>query len=133
MMRTRVGIAALAAAVMAAACSSAPGDAEAPGVAAARVPAEAASIVGEVKQVEPRGTDGMRILVEQEPTRSAGEPVAWIDVTPQTRVLVRAEGRATAGSAAELAVGMSVSAWFEGPVRESFPVQATGGTIVVER
>lgn len=123
-------IAALAACFAAGACSSAPGEPDAPGSASVSVPADAASIIGDVKEVE----DGRaRILVEQIPTRSAGEPIAWVDVTPQTRILVRENGTTARGTAASLAVGTRVQVWFTGPVRESFPVQATGGTILIER
>ncbi|HST60661.1 MAG TPA: DUF3221 domain-containing protein [Longimicrobium sp.] len=37
------------------------------------------------------------------------------------------------GTAADLAVGARVQAWFTGAVRESYPVQADAGTILVER
>lgn len=119
-------------AVLLAACAGAPGDPAVDGSANLNVPADAASIIGDVKQVE-GGGQPTRILVEQIPTRSAGEPIAWVDVTPRTRILARSGGRTARASAAELAVGARVWVWFDGPVRESFPVQATGGTILIER
>ena len=104
-----------------------------PGAAgSASVPAEAASIIGTVKQVDGAGA-APRLLVEQVPTRSAGYPIAWIDVTPRTRVLVRTAGETARGAAAHVAEGARVQVWFTGPVRESWPVQAEAGTILVER
>lgn len=115
------------------ACSGAPGDPEPPGSANLQVPAEAASIIGAVTQVEGGGERRLRILVRQDSTRSAGEPVAWVDVSAGTRLLERRDGRTARADAARLTVGTRVSVWFTGAVRESFPVQADAGTIVVER
>ncbi len=110
----------------------APGEPDPPGALNAGVPGEAASIIGEIKQVE--GREGRRgMLVEQIATRSAGYPVAWVYVGSSTRILVRSGGRTSRGTAADLAVGAKVYAWFTGPVRESYPVQADAGTILVER
>lgn len=116
-----------------AACGGAPGEPEPPAGLNTSVPAQAASIIGEVTQVE-RANGAVRILVEQVPTRSAGYPIAWINVSSGTRVLVRVDGQAPrAGSAADLADGAKVQAWFTGAVRESYPVQADAATILVER
>ena len=116
---------------LAAACS-APGDPEGGGSLNLGVPREGADIIGEVTQAEVSG-EVTRLLVEQVPTRSAGYPIAWVFVTPATRILVRSGGQTTRGTAADLAVGASIQAWFTGPVRESYPVQADAGTILVER
>ncbi|HEU4882725.1 MAG TPA: DUF3221 domain-containing protein [Longimicrobium sp.] len=111
-------------------CSSAPGDPDG-GSLTAVVPTEVASIIGDIAQVE--RTDGrVRILVEQIPTRSAGYPIAWVAVNRGTDVVQRAGGTLSRGSSGELAVGMRVQAWFTGPVAESYPVQATAGTILIE-
>ena len=114
-----------------AACS-APGDPDGGGSLNLSVPREGADIIGDVTQVEASG-DARRLLVEQVPTRSAGYPIAWVFVTPGTRILVRSGGQTTRGTAADLAVGTRVQAWFTGPVRESYPVQADAGTLLVER
>lgn len=119
------------AACLAAACSSAPGEPDGRGLTAG-VPTDAASIIGDVTQVE--ATNGrIRILVEQIPTRSAGYPIAWIAVSGGTDVVQRAGGTVSRGSSRELAVGMRVQVWFTGPVAESYPVQATAGTVLIER
>jgi hypothetical protein len=131
-MNRRALTAVLALCLAAAACGGGPGDPEQPGALSVGVPAEAASIIGEVKQVE--GTGEQRsLLVEQIATRSAGYPIAWVYVSPRTRVLVRGGGQTSRGTAADLVVGARVQAWFTGGVRESYPVQADAGTILVER
>lgn len=130
-MKRRTATFAMAACLAASACSSAPGDPDG-GSLAAMVPAEAASIIGDIAQVERTG-GRVRILVEQIPTRSAGYPIAWIAVNGGTDVVQRSGGSLSRGSSAELAVGMRVQAWFTGPVAESYPVQATAGTVLIER
>ncbi len=122
---------AMAACLAAPACSSAPGEPDGPGLSAS-VPTDAASIIGDITEVD-RRNGGLRILVEQIPTRSAGYPVAWISVSPGTDVVRRADGSVSRGSSQELEVGMKVQVWFTGPVAESYPVQATAQTVVVER
>lgn len=113
------------------ACTRGPGEPDGPGLSAS-VPADAASIIGDITQVE-RSGNGLRIMVEQIPTRSAGHPIAWIAVNRRTAVVTRAGGSVSRGSSAELTVGMRVQAWFTGPVAESYPVQATAGTVLIER
>jgi hypothetical protein len=125
--------AALAVVLAAPACSGAPGEPSRSGSATLNVPADAASIIGDVTQVEGGAGGRVRILVEQIPTRSAGFPIAWVAVTPDTRILVRGGGQTARATAADVAVGSRVWAWFEGPVAESYPVQATAGTLVIER
>lgn len=122
---------AMAACLMAPACSSAPGEPDGPGLSVS-VPTEVASIIGDITEVD-RRNGGLRILVEQIPTRSAGFPIAWISVGRGTDVVRRAGGSVSRGSSQELAVGMSVQVWFTGPVAESYPVQATAGTVLIER
>ena len=51
---------------------------------------------------------------------------ASVTVTGDTRI-VTAEG--VSGTFADLANGQRVEVWFEGPVAESYPVQATAGEI----
>jgi Protein of unknown function (DUF3221) len=77
--------------------------------------------------VEPR-----TVLVEEKPEESAGSPKASVQLTPETRVLKRAAGEVGRAAPEELAVGQTVSVWFSGPVMESYPVQATAATVVIE-
>ena len=96
------------------------------------LPREVAGIRGLITEVRaPFGqVEGFRIRVEQEPTRSAGTPKADVFVAPSTPVFQRVGHRA---SAAELRLCQELSIWFTGPVRESYPVQATARAIVIER
>ncbi len=127
-MRRRI----LAAALLLAAACGTPGEPGGGGSLAMEVPREVADIIGEVTQAEV-ANGRARLLVEQVPTRSAGYPIAWVFTTPDTRILVRSGGETTRGTAADLAQGARVQAWFTGPVRESYPVQADAATLLVER
>jgi hypothetical protein len=106
-------LAALAAALLStAACTNEP------------VPDSAPSIVGTLTRVA-----GDRLLIEEAPSDSSGSAKASVRVISGTEVHRRNGGRM---AAAGLRVGQRVSAWFSGPVMESYPVQATAATIVVE-
>jgi len=113
----------------AAACASDPGD---PGTAPAdlRLPGETPSIIGTVTQASDAG-DRRVVLIEQVPERSAGYPIANVYVGGQTRVLRQAAGGTVRARPADLVVGTRVRAWFTGPVRESYPVQADAGTVLI--
>lgn len=130
-MRRLALAAALLVGVAVAACS-APGDPDPPGSFSLSLPTEGPDIIGDVAQVESPGS-APRLLVEQIPTRSAGYPIAWVHVGPRTRILARSGGQVTRAAAADLVDGVRVYAWFTGGVRESYPVQADAGTILVER
>lgn len=90
------------------------------------VPADPASIRGTVTSLEsaPR-----RIRVEVDPAAASGSDKAVVALGPDTRILHR-DGRAA--GAADIAAGNVVSVWFTGPVRESYPVQADAGAVVLE-
>jgi hypothetical protein len=70
-----------------------------------------------------------RILVEEEPLDSSGSAKASVRLTASTRVL-RASGEALGRQ--DLRVGQQVSAWFDGPVMQSYPVQATASAVRIE-
>lgn len=76
--------------------------------------------------------DRASALVEAE-----GEPLysydkATVGITSDTKLLrATGEGAYERITLADLAVGQQVDVWFEGPVAESYPVQATAGTLVV--
>jgi hypothetical protein len=95
-------------------------------------PARLPDITGFVTAVtEPAAPGGSRrIRVVQDSTRSAGTPAADVRVPAHVRV-VRRETATTRGAAIERC--QVVSVWFDGPVAESFPVQATAGGVVIER
>jgi hypothetical protein len=87
------------------------------------VPAEDPYIRGTITDVQETG-----FLVEEDPTEVAGSPKAWVQYGDQTRVL-HASG--VEAGRTELTEGRQVSVWVVGPVLESYPVQATAGTVVL--
>ena len=94
--------------------------------AASSVPADPASIRGTVTSL---GSAPQHIRVEVDPAAASGSDKAVVALGPDTRILHR-DGRAAGVS--DIAAGSVVSVWFTGPVRESYPVQADAGTVVVE-
>jgi hypothetical protein len=98
------------------------------------IPKTPPSIRGVITSAAPDGgstLDGVRgsVRVESghpEPGSYDKAVVAWDSATR----IARRDG--TPAAADELARGVTVSVWFTGPVRESYPVQAVAGLIVVE-
>jgi hypothetical protein len=88
------------------------------------VTTEAPSIRGTITQA---GSD--RILIEEEPLDSSGSAKASVRLTGSTRVL---RGSGEAARRRDLRVGQHVSAWFDGPVMESYPVQARASAVRIE-
>jgi len=98
----------------------------------ATLPDEAPSIEGTIQQSSAiRG--GRRILVEASPPVGGREPAVSITVLPDAAVLGGSGETVVRASADELVVGARVRVWFTGPVAESFPVQATAGTVLILR
>jgi hypothetical protein len=95
-----------------------------PDMGQAGIPADAPSICGVITSLSPDA-----LLVEEDPEAESGSAKAMMRVQKSTRVLHR-DGSTTHYSA--LAVGQTVSAWFDGPVAESYPVQTAAGVIVLE-
>ncbi|MCK8114806.1 DUF3221 domain-containing protein [Anaerosoma tenue] len=57
---------------------------------------------------------------------------AQVTANAATEILTRAaDGSVTDAAVDDIAVGTVVEAWFEGPVAESYPVQATAGAVVI--
>ncbi len=69
------------------------------------------------------------VLVEENPAESSGSAKASVRVTAETRIL-RHDG--TVAGVSALHAGQRARVWFTGPVAESYPVQATGGVIVID-
>jgi hypothetical protein len=88
------------------------------------VTTEAPSIRGTITRA-----GGDRILVEEEPLDSSGSAKANVRLTASTRVL---RGSGEAARRRDLRVGQQVSAWFDGPVMESYPVQARASAVRIE-
>jgi hypothetical protein len=87
-------------------------------------PAAAASFAGRIAAIEP----GTMLLVATS-VQPAGADRAAVRLHAGTRVFL-ADGEPTNADA--LKVGQGVRAWFDGPVMESYPVQATAGAIVID-
>ena len=73
---------------------------------------------------------GGRILVEG-PARTGGIDKAWTAITSETTLVRMTESGYVKVSHSALIVGNEVMVQFEGPVMESYPVQATAGIIVI--
>ena len=116
---------------LAAACSGEPG-AAIDDPADLRLPVETPDIIGTVTRADVVGNSRV-LLVEQVPERSAGYAIAWVYVGAESRVLRQDGGRTARARPDELAVGTPVRAWFSGPVRESYPVQADAGVVLIDR
>ncbi len=80
----------------------------------------------------PSGSPLRRILVEEVPGMESGGDKSMLAMPASARVLRRAEGGLVAAGFTELRVGQQVSAWFDGPVAESYPSQARGLVVVIE-
>jgi hypothetical protein len=116
----------IAALLAAAGCGGgAPGAGEPGGAAAAAVPAEPPSITGVVTAAGP----GRTLRVEERPEDASGSAKAQVRVPEGAAILDRG-GRARRFD--EVQRGARVSAWFTGPVAESYPVQATARVVVIE-
>jgi beta-N-acetylhexosaminidase len=97
-----------------------------------RAPSTAPDIVGQITRATTSVVDGSRrinILVEAVPNDLSGSPKALVTVDRSTRIL-----HANANISArveDLLPGATVSVWFDGPVAESYPVQARAGTLLI--
>jgi beta-N-acetylhexosaminidase len=87
-------------------------------------PSGAPSITGVIRQLTVTAT-GATLLV----TGAGDIDKASVTVGADTRILRTKDGRATTIPVTELQAGMNVEIWFDGPVAESYPVQAHAGTV----
>jgi hypothetical protein len=71
------------------------------------------------------------VLVEEDPTASEGDNKISFTVDTDTILLSETSGSNVSLSFADLAEGMTVTAWADGAVAESYPAQATAAAIVV--
>lgn len=109
-----------------AACTQPPATTDTPpGVGQTGIPDDAPSICGVITALVP----DEQMLVEEDPEAEYGSDKASVRLQESTRFLHR-DGSSTSPSA--LAVGQTISVWFDGPVAESYPVQAAAGVVVLE-
>jgi hypothetical protein len=122
---SRTILTALAAAgiALSGACSPRDGAGPPASARAAALPDEPPAIRGLITAI----ADG-RARIEERPEEQWGSAKAVVRLDG-THVVHRSGSAATVG---DLAVGQRVSAWFRGPVAESYPVQATADVVVIE-
>jgi hypothetical protein len=100
------------------------------------IPDTPAGIAGRVTSIVSTGNFSGRVLVEFNPGSPNTGPKALVNVTGTTKVFVVRTGNSTAydgnGEFRSFAVGQWVRVWFTGPVQESYPVQGTAGTVVID-
>lgn len=108
-----------------AACRPGPDDATSARAAGGAVPTLPASITGTVTDI---GAD-RRLRIEERPGDASGSAKAVVRLSADATIVTRA---GVAARVEDIAVGTRVSAWFIGPVMESYPVQATANVIVIE-
>lgn len=92
------------------------------------LPARAPDIVGTVTHVNRSGERTVTIRVEERPADVSGSAKASVRITEDTRVI---RGGSIV-SEREIREGARVSAWFTGPVAESYPVQASAEAVRIE-
>lgn len=93
----------------------------------ASAPTRPADITGIVTRVS-AATGGLQLLVEEDPSDTAGSAKASVRTDASTRWFI------TGGAAfdpSQLRQGTRVSVWFDGPVATSYPVQAKGSDVLV--
>lgn len=95
-----------------------------PSRAPAELPSEPPYMTGAITAI-----DEGSIRVEADPGGTAGSQKAMLRLTPETQILWRTGERADQG---DLRLGTVVSAWISGPILESYPIQATVDTVVIE-
>jgi hypothetical protein len=95
-------------------------------------PSQPADITGVVTSVNARA-DGVTLLVESDPSNPSGGAKASVAVTSGTRMTRRAQSGEATATIGELAVGLRVEVWFDGPVAMSYPVQGRARAVVMVR
>jgi hypothetical protein len=96
---------------------------------AVELPATPPSIAGTITSVDIDGEHLGSLRVEAEPGVEAGSDKAVVRVE-QATALLNDSGQKIGLS--QFKVGRKVRAWFTGPVRESYPVQADASTVILE-
>jgi hypothetical protein len=101
-----------------------------PASSATAPPSTPADITGTIHEVTKSTDSGLPVLLVVDDGAVPGKvDRAMVAVTDGTVVWMLKGGR---GTAVDLGAGQMVSVWFTGPVRESYPVQATAGQIEIK-
>lgn len=93
----------------------------------ASAPTRPADITGIITRVS-AGAAGMQILVEENPSNTAGGAKASVRTDASTHWFVTGGG---AFDPSQVKQGMRASVWFDGPVATSYPVQGKASDILV--
>ena len=132
MQRVVRGLAAVAAMVLVAGCA---GRGEEPVPEPAAEAREARpDISGTITRVDTLDGIGGRVAeatVEANPLEESGSAKARVTITTATRIFVDESDVRRPATLDELRRLRTVDVWFEGPVMESYPVQATAARVVV--
>ena len=101
-----------------------------PASSATAPPSNPADITGTIHDLTTNADTGLPVLLVVDDGAIEGSvDRAMVTVTADTVVWMLKGGR---GTAADLGAGQMVSVWFDGPVAESYPVQAKAGTIEIQ-
>lgn len=92
-------------------------------------PTTPAGISGRITSIVPTGPYRGIVRVEFDPDNPNEGPKAMVNVTTVTTILTISREE---GDFRSLSNGHWVRVWFDGPVAESYPVQGTAGTIVID-
>lgn len=74
---------------------------------------------------------GTTVLIEENPVEQSGSAKAYVEITAETQIFREQGGELVPVTPEDLEIGQLVEATFVGPVAESYPVQATAGSITV--
>ncbi|MDP2299840.1 MAG: DUF3221 domain-containing protein [Coriobacteriia bacterium] len=95
------------------------------------LPAEDPSIRGEITTLTP-APGGGSLLIEAPDAAESEYDKASVWITGETTLRrLDADGSTEPIEFGDLAVGQTVDVWFEGPVAESYPVQASAETLLL--
>lgn len=93
------------------------------------MPSTPADISGRITSISSVGNFVGTIRVETNPSQSTGSPKAIATVNGRTVIFLLSRNE---GEFRSLSVGQWVRVWFNGPVAESYPVQGTAATVVID-
>jgi hypothetical protein len=92
------------------------------------------SIRGTITSVERAQTSVQRssLRIEERPDQASGDDKALVTLAEGTLLYERRAGELARITIDSVQTGWLAEAWFEGPVAESYPVQATASLVIVE-
>ncbi len=74
---------------------------------------------------------GTTVLIEANPLEQSGSEKASVEMTAETQIFRQQGQERVPATPEDLEIGQKVEATFVGPVAESYPVQATAGSITI--